>query len=147
MYKYKQTASSNRKGQERIISGLLGGHEDDLRIVAPFCCDYGYNIHVGNNFFANFGCTILDEAEVHIGNNVFLSPNVNIYTASHPLDAERRNQGLEYAYPLTIGGNVAINPGISIGRNSVIGSRSVVTRDIPDYVLAAGAPCRIIRYL
>ncbi len=153
LYKYNQTAPSDRKGQERIISGLLGGHGDNLRIVAPFYCDYGYNIHVGNNFFANFGCTILDGAEVHIGNNVFLGPNVNIYTATHPLDAESRNQGLEYAYPVTIGdnvwvgGNVVINPGISIGKNSVIGSGSVVTKDIPDHVLAAGNPCRIIKYL
>lgn len=153
LYKYNQTPPSDRKEQERIISVLLGEHGHNLRIVAPFYCDYGYNIHVGNNFFANFGCTILDGAEVHIGNNVFLGPNVNIYTATHPLDAESRNQGLEYAYPVTIGdnvwvgGNVVINPGISIGKNSVIGSGSVVTKDIPDHVLAAGNPCRIIKYL
>ena len=124
---------------------------DDFLIEQPFNCDYGYNIRIGENFYANVGCTILDVAPVTIGDNVMLAPNVNIYTAGHPLDAEIRNSGLEYAYPVNIGnnvwigGNVTIVPGVTIGANTVIGAGSVVTKDIPANVVAVGNPCRVVR--
>lgn len=122
-------------------------------IISPFYCDYGSNIHIGDNFFANTNLVILDGAKVTIGDNVFIAPHVGIYTAGHPLDKELRNAGLEYAYPITIGnnvwigGHVCILPGVSIGDNSVIGAGSVVTKDIPSGVLAYGNPCRVIRHI
>ena len=117
----------------------------------PFACDYGYNIEVGENFYANVNLVILDGAKVCIGDNAFIAPNVGIYTAGHPLDAEQRNRGLEYARPVTIGHNVWIGagvnilPGVTIGDNTVIGAGSVVTKDIPSNVLAVGNPCRVVK--
>lgn len=126
----------------------------DAYIEPPFRCDYGQHIHTGKNFYANFNCVILDVAEVHIGDNVMLAPNVQLYTAGHPLAVkERVEEGVEFGLPITIGdnvwlgGGVIVCPGVRIGNNSVIGAGSVVTRDIPDNVLAAGNPCRIIRAL
>lgn len=124
---------------------------DDMVLTPPFYCDHGINISFGRHFYANTGLTILDEAQVEFGDNVFLAPHVNIYTAGHPIDAEIRNLELEYARPVRIGndvwigGNVVINPGVTIGSDVVIGSGSVVTRDIPDHVVAAGVPCKVIR--
>lgn len=123
----------------------------NFHIEPPFRCDYGYNIEIGNNFYANYNLVILDCAKVTIGNNVFIAPNVGIYTAGHPLHHGLRNQELEFALPIIIGdnvwlgGNVVINPGITIGSNTVIGSGSVVTKDIPANVVAAGNPCKVIR--
>ena len=120
-------------------------------IEQPFRCDYGKNIEVGNNFFANYNCVILDVAKVTIGENVMFAPNVSIYTAGHPIHPESRNSGYEYGIPVTIGnnvwvgGNVVITPGVTIGNNVVIGAGSVVTKDIPDNVIAVGNPCRVIR--
>lgn len=137
--------------RETILRRLLGKTEKTFTIVSPFFCDYGYNIKIGENFFMNMNCVILDGAEVTFGNNVFVAPGCGFYTAGHPLDQERRNKGLEYAYPITIGNNVWIGaqvcvlPGVTIGDNSVIGAGSVVTRSIPANVLAAGNPCRVIR--
>ena len=134
-----------------IIKELFGQTGKSFIIEPPFRCDYGYNIMIGENFYANYNCIILDCAKVTIGNNVLIAPNVSIYTAGHPLHYERRNQNYEYAFPVNIGnnvwigGNVIINPGISIGDNSVIGSGSVVTKDIPSDVIAIGNPCRILR--
>ena len=122
-------------------------------VISPFFCDYGYNITVGDNFFANVNLVVLDGAKVTIGNNVFIAPNVGIYTAGHPLDVKRRNAGLEYAYPVTIGdnvwigGNVVILPGVSIGDNAVIAAGSVVTGDIPAGALAMGTPCKVKRII
>lgn len=120
-------------------------------LTPPFYCDHGNKISFGNHFYANTDLTILDENYVTIGDNVYLAPHVSIYTAGHPIDAKVRNTDLEYAKPVTIGndvwigGNVVINPGVTIGNNVVIGSGSVVTKDIPDGVIAAGNPCRVIR--
>ncbi|MGE9552840.1 sugar O-acetyltransferase [Erwinia amylovora] len=120
-------------------------------IEPPFYCDYGSNITIGCNFYSNHNLIILDGARVTIGNDVFIAPNVGIYTAGHPLDPERRNQGLEYAHPVTIGNNVwigagvSIVPGITIGNDTVIGAGSIVVKDIPSGVLAVGNPCRVVR--
>lgn len=141
------------KGERRreILKSLLGSIGEKFTIEPPFRCDYGYNITIGENFYSNYNLVILDCAKVTIGGNVFVGPNVGIYTAGHPLHHEMRNQEYEYAFPITIGdsvwigGNVVINPGVTIGRNTVIGSGSVVTSDIPDNVVAAGNPCRVLR--
>ena len=124
---------------------------DRLRSKPPFYCDYGYNIKIGDVFFANFGCVILDVNRVEIGDNVLIGPNVQIYTATHPVDPAERLSLLETSKPIRIGNNVWIGggsilcPGIRIGNNSSIGAGSVVTKDIPDNVVAVGNPCRVIR--
>jgi maltose O-acetyltransferase len=131
----------------------LGKVSSNFWIEPPFYCDYGYNITIGENFYANYNCTILDCAQVKIGDNVMCGPNVSLFTAGHPLDFQIRNQGWEYAYPIIIGNNVwlgggvIVNPGITIGDNAVIGSGSVVTKDIPANSLAVGNPCKVIRKL
>ena len=118
-----------------------------------FWCDYGYNISVGENFYMNHNCIILDGAKVEFGNNVFIAPNCSFYTAGHPLDYETRNKGLEYAKSIKvgnnvwIGGNVTVLPGVTIGDNVTIGAGSVVTKDIPSNVVAVGNPCRVIKEL
>lgn len=124
-----------------------------FHVNQPFRCDYGCNIHIGNNFFANFNLTILDEAPVRIGDNVFIGPNVSIYTACHPLEPEARNTGVEWAEPVTIGnsvwigGNATILPGVTIGDNCVIGAGSVVTHNIASNTVVAGNPARAIKQL
>lgn len=113
--------------------------------------DYGYNIKLGENVFININNYFMDGAEITLGNNVFVGPSCGFYTASHPLDAEDRNKGLEKASPISIGnnvwvgGNVSVMPGVTIGDGSVVGAGSVVTKDIPENVLAAGVPCKVIR--
>lgn len=149
-YNY-QTKPSQGERLGQILDQLLGKHGKNTAILAPFFCDYGYNIEVGDNFFANHNLCILDPAKVRIGNNVFIASNVNITTAGHPIDAETRNSGIEYAYPVTIGdsvwigSNVCILPGVTIGSNVVIGAGSLVNKDIPDGVVAVGNPCRVLR--
>src|SRR5690606_31153332 len=125
-----------------LVTGLLGRIGVRFVIEGPFHCDYGFNIEIGDNFYANVNLVILDGAKVTIGNNVFIAPNVGIYTAGHPLDAERRNAGLEYALPITIGDNVWIGGGVTIGEGAVIGGGAVVTRDVPPYVVSAGNPAK-----
>ncbi|MCW1972374.1 UNVERIFIED_ORG: hypothetical protein FHW05_001188 [Pantoea agglomerans] len=150
-YDYNLSRPDNKEARLAILQRLLKKCGNNPVIEPPFYCDYGANIRVGDNFYANHHLVILDGADVVIGDNVFLAPNVGIYTAGHPLDSERRNQGLEYALPVTIGNNVwigagvSIVPGITIGNDVVIGAGSVVVKDIPSGVLAAGNPCRIIR--
>lgn len=134
-----------------VLKPILGHLGKNCSIHPPFYCDKGKQIFIGDYFYANVGLTILDEGKVEIGDHVFLGPHVSIYTPVHPIDAEIRNTGLEYTKPVVIkddvwiGGNVVINPGVTIGSNVVIGSGSVVTKDIPDNVIAAGNPCRVIR--
>ncbi len=139
------------KQRRHLFKELLGTTGKRFYIENPFICDYGYNIHWGENSYANFGCTILDSAPVHIGKNVMMAPNVQILTATHPLEYAARNSGLEFAKPIYIGDNVwigggaIINPGVTIGHGSVIGSGSVVTKDIPENVLAVGSPCKVLK--
>lgn len=137
----------------RLFHDLFKHVGDDLWIEIPFQCDFGYNISVGRNFYANYDCIIIDAGDVIIGNDVFLGPRVCIYTAGHPVDAEVRNKQLEFGKKVCIGnsvwigGNSVINPGVVIGDNVVIGSGSIVTKDIPSGVVAAGNPCKVIRMI
>ena len=150
-HQYNQLLPTAVKERKKVLQAIIGEMEDDLIIEQPFYCDYGYNIEVGENFYANVNLVILDGAKVCIGDNAFIAPNVGIYTAGHPLDAEQRNRGLEYARPVTIGHDVWIGagvnilPGVTIGDNTVIGAGSVVTKDIPSNVLAVGNPCRVVK--
>ncbi|MBX4269640.1 sugar O-acetyltransferase [Clostridium estertheticum] len=136
---------------DKLIRDILGKAGVDIHIEAPFHCDYGKNIEIGNCFFSNYNCTILDVGKVIIGNNVQFAPNVSLYTGGHPIHPDSRNSGYEYGISISIGdnvwlgGNVVVNPGVRIGNNVVIGSGSVVTKDIPDNVIAVGNPCKVIR--
>ncbi|MCL1881536.1 MAG: sugar O-acetyltransferase [Oscillospiraceae bacterium] len=148
---YNTLRADDFKRKDELIRQVLGKTGKKLWVESPFYCDYGENIEVGDNFYANFNCTILDVAKVTIGDNVMFAPNVSLYTAGHPLHHEPRNSGYEYGIGITIGnnvwicGNTVVNPGVSIGDNTVIGSGSVVTKDIPANAVAAGNPCRVIR--
>lgn len=138
---------------KRTLLVSLFGYETDAGIQAPFFCDYGYNIKLGANAYFNFNCVVLDVMPVAIGNNALFGPGVHIYAASHPMSAAERELGLEFGKPVSIGddvwvgGSAVICPGVSVGSGAVIGAGSVVTRDIPAGVFAAGNPCRIIRTL
>lgn len=142
---------SDFSGIAKVVQELLGAK--DAFINPPFYCDYGSNIEVGKNFFANYNCTIIDVAKVKIGDNCFMAPNVAIYTAGHPVHPDARNSAYEYGKAITIGdnvwigGNTVICPGVTIGSNVVIGAGSVVTRDIPDWCIAVGNPCRVKRMI
>ena len=121
--------------------------------MAPFWCDYGYNIEAGERLYINHNCVILDCTKVSFGRDVFIGPNCGFYTAGHPIDAKQRNAGLEYGRSIKIGddvwigGNVCVLPGVTIGNNVVIAAGSVVNKDIPDGVVAAGNPCRVNKRL
>ena len=151
IYRYNHLPPEALEEQDALIRQILGRTGKTVHIEAPFHCDYGYNIEVGENFFANYNLVILDVGRVTIGKNAQIAPNVAIYTAGHPIHPDSRNSGYEYGIPVTIGdnvwigGNVCVMPGVTIGSNVVIGAGSVVTRDIPDNVIAAGNPCRVIR--
>lgn len=134
-----------------LLKRLFRCEQDDFHIEMPFRCDYGYNISFGKNFYSNYNCTMLDCAKITIGDNVMFAPNVSLFTATHPIDTEKRNSGIEFAMPITIGNNVWIGgnsvvmPNVTIGNNVVIGAGSVVTKDIPDNCIAVGNPCRVLR--
>lgn len=152
IHEYNQLAPSQTDRRLRILKGLLGNIADDEIVInQPFYCDYGKQISVGRRFFANFHLTILDEARVTIGDDCFIGPNVSIYTACHSTDPVERNSRREWAEPVTIGdnvwigGSVTILPGVTIGNNVTIGAGSVVTKDIPDNVVAVGNPCRVVK--
>ena len=148
---FNNTTEEQKDYRKELIRDLFESTGEDFYIEPPFRCDYGCNISIGENFYANYDCIILDVAKVKIGNNVFFAPRVNIFTAGHPIDPDVRNTLLEFGTPVTIGdnvwvgGNTVINPGVTIGNNVVIGSGSVVTKDIPDNVIAVGNPCRVLR--
>lgn len=151
IYDFNNLSPSLNESAPSLLKSILGKTGENIWIEAPFHCDYGWNIEVGENFFANYNLTILDVAKVTIGKNVQMAPNVSIYTAGHPIHPDTRNTGYEYGIPITIGdnvwigGNVVILPGVKIGDNVVIGAGSVVTKDIPENVIAMGNPCKIVR--
>lgn len=140
-------------GQDRsdLLKKLLGSTGDNIHVEPTIRCDYGFNIHVGNNFYANFDCVFLDVCEIRIGDNCMISPGVHIYTATHPLNAAARNSGKEFGKPVTIGDNVwiggraIITPGVTIGNNAIIAAGSVVTQDVPANTLVGGNPARLIK--
>jgi maltose O-acetyltransferase len=148
---FNQTTEEQYNYRIELLKELFEKTGENLYIEPPFYCDYGYNISIGENFYANFDCIFLDVCKIIIGNNVFFGPRVGVYTAGHPIDATVRNTLLEFGKPIIIGnnvwigGNVIINPGINIGNNVIIGSGSVVTKNIPDNVIAVGNPCKILR--
>ncbi len=150
-FEFNNTKPSEAEKQIAILKKLLGSTKNSFTITAPFWCDYGFNIELGENFYSNHNLVILDGAKVTFGDNVFVAPNCGFYTAGHPIDFERRNKGLEYAYPITVGSNVwfgagvHVMPGVTIGDNVVIGAGSIVVKDIPSNCVAVGNPCKVIR--
>jgi maltose O-acetyltransferase len=136
-----------------ILQELLGSLGEQVVIKPVFRCDYGFNISIGDRTFINYDCIFLDCATIIIGEDVQLGPGVHIYTATHPVEAQTRRSGLEFARPVTIkdgvwlGGGSIICPGVVVGEDTVVGAGSVVTRDLPPNVVAVGNPCRVIRAL
>ena len=151
IWRYNQFSPADRETRDKLIREIIGKCGKSVSFEVPFHCDYGWNIEVGENFYANYNCTILDVGHVKIGKNVMFAPNVSIFTAGHPVHPDSRNSGYEYGIPVTIGdnvwlgGGVIVTPGVTIGNNVVIGAGSVVTKDIPDNVIAVGNPCRVLR--
>lgn len=150
---YNQTLETEEEKRTKLLKELLGSTGKNVYMEPNIRFDYGYNTHVGENFFANFDCTILDVSEVRFGDNCMLAPGVQIYTATHPLHPADRNSGREYAKPIMfgnnvwIGGSAVINPGVTIGDNVVIASGAVVTKDVPDNVVVGGNPAKIIKQI
>ena len=152
LYRYNNMEPELQAEREKLLREILGKTKEGyLCIESPFHCDYGYNIEVGKDFFANYNLIVLDVGKVKIGDHFMCGPNVQICTAGHPIHPESRNSGYEYGIDITIGenvwigGNVLVCPGVTIGNNVVIGGGSVVTKDIPDNVVAVGNPCRVLR--
>lgn len=152
-FEYNKLSPNQIEQKYKIIKELFNITGEKFTIEPNFYCDYGYNISIGENFYANHNLVILDGAKVEFGNNVFIGPNCGFYTAGHPLEIESRNQGIEYAKPIKVGnnvwfgGNVVVLPGVTIGDNTSIGAGSVVTKSIPANVLAVGNPCKVIKKL
>ncbi|WP_338843365.1 galactoside O-acetyltransferase [Citrobacter europaeus] len=151
MYEFNHTRPSEVEKRERLIREMFATVGENAWIEPPIYFSYGSNIHIGKNFYANFNFTIVDDYTVTIGDNVLIAPNVTITVTGHPVHNELRKSGEMFSFPVTlgnnvwIGSNVVINPGITIGDNSVIGAGSVVTNNIPPDVVAVGVPCRVIR--
>lgn len=151
--RYNDLPAGQHELRKQLLNELIPGQGSGLWIEPPFYCDYGTNISVGDKVYFNFNCVVLDVMKVTIGSNVLIGPSVQIYTAMHPMNWQERASGLEFAKPVTIGSDVWIGggaiicPGVTIGNRSVIGAGSVVTKDIPDNVFAAGNPCRVIKVL
>lgn len=148
---YNKTLPFNVPRFRLLLKAMGIKSKGQIDILPPFHCEYGKNIEVGERFFANCGCVMLDAGKIRIGNNVLLAPNVGLYTSGHPMHHIPRTAGYEYCADITIGdnvwigGNTVVCPGVSIGKNTVIGAASVVTKDIPEGVFAAGNPCKVIR--
>ena len=148
-----ETREDETAERSSLLRELLPNAGEGLWLQPPFYCDYGYNIKMGEKVFFNFNCVVLDVTLVTIGSRTLFGPNVQVYTATHPMDHKERTAGLEFAKPINIGedvwigGSVVICPGVTIGDRSVIGAGSVVTKDIPADVFAAGNPCKVIRSL
>lgn len=146
-----QTIETDYDKRIELLKQLFGSTGENVYVEPTFRCDYGYNIHVGNHFYANFDCVILDVCEVRIGENCLLAPGVHIYTAAHPLNPFERASGAEFGKPVTIGNNVwiggraVINPGVTIGDHVVIASGAVVTKDVPNNVVVGGNPAKVIK--
>ena len=150
---YNQTPGDDKKRREELLRELFGKVGKNPDVEPNVFCGFGFNVEVGDNFFANNGCNFVDPAKITFGDNVFIGPDCGFYTAHHPVSYKLRNQLYEWAYPIKVGDNVwfgggcRVLPGVTIGSNVVIGAGSVVTRDIPDNCIAAGNPCRILRYI
>ena len=151
--RYNQTTEEQLPLRRALLEELLGAMGEDVWVEPPFRCDYGGQIRLGSHFYANYDCLILDVCPVTIGDHVLLGPRVCLYTAGHPLDPEARDTGLEFGRPITIqdsvwlGGNTVVLPGVTIGAGTVVAAGSVVNRDLPPRVVAAGNPCRVLRPL
>lgn len=150
-HEFNQIKPSDRKTQTELLKKIFGSMGENVCVNTPFWCDYGTNTTVGDYFFANHNCQILDGGKVTFGDHVFIAPNCVFTTAEHAIDAQQRNEGLEVALPIKIGNNVWIGAGVivlggvEIGDNTVIGAGSVVTKNIPSNVIAVGTPCRVLR--
>lgn len=153
LWEFNRMNPSDANKLKTIFRSIVEDCGEKFHINQPFHCDYGCNIHIGNNFYANFNLTILDEAPVTIGDNAFIGPNVNIYTACHPIDPKERNTSIQWAETVTIGNNVwvggnsTILPGVTIGDNCVIGAGSVVTKDVAPNTVVGGNPARVIKHI
>lgn len=151
VYVFNHTLPEEEEKRVEILKTLFGEVGKNIYMEPPIRCDYGYNMKIGDNFYANYNCCLLDCMPIVIGNNVWFGPNVSIFTASHPIEPELRLQNLEIDKPITIednvwiGGGSIINPGVTIGKNSVIGSGSVVTKNIPENCVAVGNPCKVVK--
>ncbi|NDL66597.1 sugar O-acetyltransferase [Anaerotalea alkaliphila] len=153
LHAFNHLPPGDKDRQKELLHALLGTARSKIDVEPPFHCDYGWNIDVGENFYAHANCTILDAAKVTIGDHVILGPDVGIYTAAYPLDPGLRTEGYAYALPIRIGknvwigGHVVVLAGVTIGDNAVIRSGSVVSTDIPSNVEAGGNPCQVLRTL
>lgn len=153
LHRFNHTDPADTVSRQQLMKELLPECGEGASVTAPFHCSRGYNIRAGNNFYCNFDCVILDLTDVIIGNDVQLGPQVNIYTVNHPINPGHRSTGIEYVQPVIIGdrvwvgGKSVILPGVKIGNDVVIAAGSVVTRDIPDRVIAGGVPARVLKHI
>jgi len=150
---YNQTGASDHESRKLLLRELLGSVGDSPAVEPPFRCDYGTQLTVGDDFFANFGCVFLDVCPIDVGDRCLLGPSVHVYTATHPLDPEVRAEGREFGEPVTVGddvwvgGQAVLNPGVAVGDRSVVASGAVVTRDVPAGVVVQGNPAEVVREL
>jgi maltose O-acetyltransferase len=150
---YNDTAAGDGETRRELLDDLFGSVGEGVAIEPPFRCDYGYNVHVGDGFYANFDCVFLDVRRIEIGRNCLIGPGTHVYAATHPIDAETRSEGLESGEPVTvgddvwIGGKAVLNPGVAVGDGSVIAAGAVVVEDVPAGVVVGGNPATVLREL